>query len=144
MNDIFRIQDYSRRLKPDLQFQNEKKFKDFSEFWNQHEGKQSSVSSSQVKLSKDIQTDIAKDPYRKKLFDASVEMESMFVKMMLKEMKSTLGKEKLIDGGQAEEIFTDFLYDEYAKDISANSKLGLAEQIYSSLEANVPKVDTKQ
>ncbi|TGM96702.1 rod-binding protein, partial [Leptospira dzoumogneensis] len=72
--------------------------------------------------------------------------ESIFVKMMLKEMKSTVHKSGLIDGGYAEEIFEDMLYDEYSKNLSANSSLGLAEQIYQSLSSNLPpisKLDSK-
>ncbi|EQA73089.1 rod binding protein [Leptospira noguchii serovar Panama str. CZ214] len=104
------------------------------------------VSSSEIKLPHNIQDEIAADPYRKKLYSASVEFESIFVKMMLNEMKKTVEKSGLIDGGYAEEIFEDMLYDEYSKNLSSNSSLGLAEQIYQSLSSNLPpyqKIDQK-
>ncbi|MBE7411901.1 MAG: rod-binding protein [Leptospiraceae bacterium] len=94
--------------------------------------------SSSVKLPNNIKSEISSDPYRKKLYDASVEFESIFVKMMLKEMKKSVEKTNLIHGGYAEEIFEDMLYDEYAKNISKNESLGLAEEIYTTLSKNLP------
>ncbi|WP_061247496.1 rod-binding protein [Leptospira noguchii] len=104
------------------------------------------VSSSEIKLPHNIQDEIATDPYRKKLYSVSVEFESIFVKMMLSEMKKTVEKSGLIDGGYAEEIFEDMLYDEYSKNLSSNSSLGLAEQIYQSFSSILPpnqKIDQK-
>ncbi len=98
------------------------------------------ISSSMIKLPNNIKEETSKDPYRKKLFDASVEFESIFVKLMLKEMKNSVHKEGLIHGGHAEEVFEDMLYDEYAKNISQNESLGLAEEIYNTLSRNLPPV----
>ena len=68
------------------------------------------------------------------LYEQCVEFESLFVNIMLKAMRDTLNKEDdLLDGGQAEEIFTDMLYSEYAKSISKNSNLGLADAVYLEL-----------
>jgi flagellar protein FlgJ len=69
----------------------------------------------------------------KKLMDVCIQMESLFVSKMLKEMRSTVHKGDFINGGFAEEIFEDMLYDEYALSISKNSKLGLAKMIYDDL-----------
>lgn len=108
------------------------------------------VSSSQVKQKRDIKAEIESDPYRKKLYNASVEFESIFVNMVLKQMKNNIGKSDFISGGYAEEIFEDMLYDEYSRKLSANQKLGLAEQIYESLAPadtdNLTKnhIDTKR
>ncbi|TGJ99568.1 cell division protein [Leptospira semungkisensis] len=146
---IDHIQDYQNRLnlseRPEVQklLREEKNLKQGQTFpevlreeFNQNlSGK---VSSSEVKMPHNIKEEINQDPYRKKLYDASVEFESIFVKMMLKEMKTTVHKSGLIDGGYAEEIFEDMLYDEYSKNLSANSSLGLAEQIYQSLSSNLP------
>ncbi|PKA15595.1 cell division protein [Leptospira haakeii] len=154
---IDKIQDYRSKLdlteRPEVQrlLREEKNVKPGQsfpdqlreEFNNTLSGK---VSSSEVRMPHNIKEEIAADPYRKKLFDASGEFESIFVKMMLKEMKSTVHKSGLIDGGYAEEIFEDMLYDEYSKNLSANSSLGLAEQIYQSLSSNLPpisKLDSK-
>ncbi|WP_078125012.1 rod-binding protein [Leptospira alexanderi] len=99
------------------------------------------ISSSEIRMPHNIKEETAADPYRKKLYSASVEFESVFVKMMLTEMKKTVEKSGLIDGGHAEEIFEDMLYDEYSKNLSANSSLGLAEQIYQSFSSKLPPVN---
>ncbi|MGV3665042.1 MAG: rod-binding protein [Leptospira bouyouniensis] len=154
--DIHKIQDYSGRLSrsadesilnrmkslSDTQKKEEPK-QGISEFQNlleTHEGLMGKVSSSSLRVPQNIREEITIDPYRKKLYDASVEFESVFVKMMLKEMKNTIHKEKLIDGGYAEEIFEDMLYDEYAKNISQNESMGLAEEIYKQMSASLPPV----
>ena len=98
------------------------------------------VTSSAIKRPGTIKEDVANDPERKKLYNACVEFESIFVKMMLNQMKKSVDKSGFIDGGHAEEIFEDMLYDEYAKQISKNESLGLAEQIYDSLSAQLPAV----
>lgn len=104
---------------------------------------QGKVSSSSIRLPHNIKKEIESDEYRKKLFDASVEFESIFVKMMLSQMKKSVQKSGMIEGGYAEEIFEDMLYDEYAKKISQNESLGIAEEIYRTLSQSLPKVDIK-
>ncbi len=69
----------------------------------------------------------------RKLMDACVELESIFVARMFKEMRKNLGKTGWLDGGFAEEIFQDMLYDEYSKELSKNSNLGLAKMVYTQL-----------
>ena len=101
------------------------------------------VSSSSIRVSPNIKEEIKADSYRKKLFDASVEFESIFVKMMLSNMRKTVDKSGMINGGYAEEIFEDFLYDEYAKKISQNESLGIAEELYKTLSKSLPKLDIK-
>jgi len=96
------------------------------------------IATSDVKAKNNIKDEIKQDPYRKKLFDASVEFESMFVKLMLNQMRKSVEKNNMISGGYAEEIFEDMLYDEYAKNISKNESLGIAEQIYSSMSKSLP------
>lgn len=72
----------------------------------------------------------------KKLYSACTEMESLLWKQVLDSMKKTINQYKLFDGGQAEEIFTDFLYDEYASMMSGNAGTGIAAQIYRQLSGN--------
>lgn len=73
-------------------------------------------------------------PRDRRLWDACLEMESIFVGRMLKEMRNTLDPEsRLIHGGQAEEIFTDMLYDQYALTLSRTSNLGIARLMYREL-----------
>ena len=54
------------------------------------------------------------DEKDKELYGHCVEMESFLWKQVLNSMKETINKHKLIDGGQSEQIFTDFLYGEYS------------------------------
>lgn len=68
-----------------------------------------------------------------KLYDSCVEMESLLWKQMLNAMKKTINKTKLIDGGQTEEIFTDFLYDEYASNIAKTSNSKISETLFKQL-----------
>jgi len=154
--DIFSVQDYSSRISRSRDEQvlgkmdsfkrvnategSEKKQSDFEKLMVERSDLQGKISSSSLSVPQNIKAEIAADPYRKKLFDASVEFESVFVKMMLKEMKNSIHKEKLIDGGYAEEIFEDMLYDEYSKDISKNESLGMAETIYKQMSALLPPV----
>ena len=71
---------------------------------------------------------------QKKLWDACVEMESLLVGRMMKEMRKSVEKTGWINGGHAEEIFEDMLYDEYSLDISRNSNLGLAKMLYEDMK----------
>lgn len=68
-----------------------------------------------------------------KLRDACVDMESVLLKQMLTVMRKTVKKSGLLDGGNAEEIFTDMLYGEYAKKMANNHSFGLAKVMYSQL-----------
>ena len=73
------------------------------------------------------------EPREKKLYDSCVEMESFLWKQVLNEMKKTINKHKLIDGGHAEEIFTDFLYDEYAMNLAKNANTKLSDDMFKQL-----------
>lgn len=152
---IDHIQDYVNRLNlSDTQVQKlktmeEEVTKPNSEFQKElrarvNEKLTGKVASSEITLPHNIKKEISVDPYRKKLFDASVEFESMFVKLMLNQMRKSVEKGDILHGGYAEEIFEDMLYDEYAKDISKNSSLGLAEQIYQTLSQNLPPIIDKK
>lgn len=86
------------------------------------------------KLNKDGTINKSKlDKKEQKLFDACVEMESLLWKQVLNTMRKTINKYKLLDGGQAEEIFSDFLYDEYALLMAKNSKTKIADQLFLKL-----------
>lgn len=67
------------------------------------------------------------------LYKVSVEFEAIFIKQMLNVMRQTVDKSGLIDGGMAEEIFEDMLYDEYAKRMAESRQLGIADIIYEQL-----------
>ena len=67
------------------------------------------------------------------LFDACIQFESLFIKQMLNSMRKTVQKSGLMDGGMAEEIFEDFLYDEYALKMAETAGFGLADTLYQRL-----------
>ena len=68
-----------------------------------------------------------------KLYEACQDFEAIFIKQMLNSMKKTVNKTGFINGGMAEEIFEDMLYDEYAVLIAKNARLGLADMVYKQL-----------
>ncbi len=61
------------------------------------------------------------------------EFEAMFVGMMLKSMRDTVGKDKLTGGGHGEETFRSLLDQEYASAAAASGSLGLAAAIEKEL-----------
>ena len=68
-----------------------------------------------------------------KLYATCREFEAIFIKQMLNVMRKTVDKSGLLDGGQAEEIFEDMLYDEYAKKMADTAGFGLSDTIYKQL-----------
>ena len=71
---------------------------------------------------------------KSKLFEQCQEFESIFVKMMLKEMRNSVDKkDSLLSGGWAEGIYSDMLDDEYSKSMAKNAGFGLADQLYKQL-----------
>ena len=68
------------------------------------------------------------------LYKQCEEFQSIFAKMMLKEMRNSVDKsDSLLSGGWAEDIYQDQLDDEYSKTLSKNAGFGLAEQLYRQL-----------
>ena len=68
-----------------------------------------------------------------KLYEACMELETFLIKNLIKSMRGTVQKSKLIDTGFAGEMYEDMLYDEYAKTFSKNAGLGFAEMAYREL-----------
>ena len=68
-----------------------------------------------------------------KLYELCEELETFLIKNLIKSMRSTVQKTKLIDTGFAGEIYEDMLYDEYAKSFTKNAGLGFAEMAYREL-----------
>jgi len=68
-----------------------------------------------------------------KLYELCQELESFLIKNLIKSMRSTVQKTKLIDTGFAGEVYEDMLYDEYAKSYSKNANFGFAEMAYREL-----------
>ena len=76
----------------------------------------------------------------------ATEFEAMFMEQMLKGMRSGVQKSGLIDGGNAEEIYTSMLDGEYAKSMASQRSTGLASMVERQLLENMgvkPDVSTK-
>ena len=71
-----------------------------------------------------------------KLYKVSQEFEAIFIKQMLNVMRKSVSKTGLMDGGMAEEIFEDMLYDEYAQKMAESGSFGIADMIYRQLNPN--------
>jgi len=69
-----------------------------------------------------------------KLKEACRDFEAIFLKQMLSAMKKTVDKSELINGGMAEDIFDDMLYDEYAKIMAKTGSFGLADMMFRQLD----------
>ncbi|TCT14007.1 flagellar protein FlgJ [Natranaerovirga pectinivora] len=63
------------------------------------------------------------------------EFESYFIEQMFKEMRKTVPKSGLIQESHGEQIFTDMLYQEYAKEASKGQGMGLAQMLYKQLSS---------
>jgi len=68
------------------------------------------------------------------LYKVCLDFESIFIKQMLNSMRKTVEKTGLLDGGMAEEIFEDMLYDEYAMKMARTADFGLAAMVYGQLQ----------
>ncbi|HEX9022842.1 MAG TPA: rod-binding protein [Geobacteraceae bacterium] len=69
------------------------------------------------------------DKRKAAIHKTAVEFQSLFVEMMLKSMRETVGQDKLTGGGHGEEVYSSFLDREYASAISRRGGFGLAEAI---------------
>ncbi|MBI4830281.1 MAG: rod-binding protein [Candidatus Lindowbacteria bacterium] len=68
---------------------------------------------------------------------AAQELEAYFLHMLMREMRKTVPKNPILNGGKAEEIFQDFLDEEIAGELGRSNQLGLADLIYKSLEDSI-------
>lgn len=71
---------------------------------------------------------------KSKVMKVAKEFESIFTSMMMKSMRKTVFDGGLLQKSIGEKIYTDMLDGEYAKIVSNNASLGLAEQIVKQLE----------
>lgn len=61
------------------------------------------------------------------------EFEAMFLTMMMKSMRETVGKDTLTGGGRGEETFRSLLDQEYASAAAGSGGIGLARMIEKEL-----------
>jgi flagellar protein FlgJ len=62
------------------------------------------------------------------------DMEALFINHMLSEMRKTVTKSGLTDGGRAEEVYTSLMDAELAKDLAHRGALGLSSMLREQLE----------
>ncbi|MCX7631714.1 MAG: rod-binding protein [Turneriella sp.] len=72
---------------------------------------------------------------RRKLYEAARQFENFFLERMFREMRKNLGKNDILHGGPAEDIFQDMLLTERVNLLTQKATLGLAEQIYTQMQA---------
>ena len=73
---------------------------------------------------------------REKLREVCNDFESLFIKMMLDSMRSSLTDSALIPKNEGHKLFEDQLYSEYARKMSHSSRLGIAEMMYRQLDSS--------
>ena len=71
----------------------------------------------------------------RKAKDACKEFEALFINMMLKELRATVNKSGLMDGGKAEELFTSLMDTQMSREMAAQGGIGLAEMLYRQMIA---------
>lgn len=70
----------------------------------------------------------------KKLYDACVELESVFINKVFDAMRASISRSDLIPRGFATESFESMLYEEYSKEISKSKSIGISEILYKQLK----------
>jgi len=79
---------------------------------------------------------VSEPPVESKLKTACEEMESLFIHHMLSEMRKTVAKSGLLDGGRAEEIYTSLMDVELAKTMAASGGLGMGRMLQEQMSAS--------
>lgn len=69
----------------------------------------------------------------KRLEEACAEFESLFIYLVMKQMRKTIAQSNLISGGKGEEIFTSMMDEELSKQISLRQGLGLRDVLIEQL-----------
>lgn len=96
-----------------------------------NKGPDTSISEKQVK-----NLDIKKAEDDEKLKEVCRDFESVFLYMMMKEMKNTLPEDGLIEKSKAMEIFEDMYMEEMSKEISSvDEGIGLAKMMYDQFKS---------
>lgn len=73
----------------------------------------------------------------KKLMDTCREFESIFVQMMLKEMRNTVHEDGIIEKSQGTKIFEEMHMEELAKEMTkGDNSIGIAKMMYEQFKRN--------
>lgn len=78
---------------------------------------------------------VSAKPDDKELEKACRDFESIFVNYLMQKMRETIPEDGLLDGGQAEKIYTGMLDTEVSKTISQQRGVGLAAMMYAQMSA---------
>lgn len=78
------------------------------------------------------------------LKQVSREFEALFVGMMLKSMRSTVGTDSLTGGGRGEEVYRSLLDQEYAMEIARGGGLGLGTMLEEQLARHIGYSETDE
>jgi len=84
-----------------------------------------------------LQSKMATAEKKKELKNACNAMESLFIDQMLKAMRKNIHKENFLNGGFAEEVFSDMLYTEYSQKMAESGSFGVGKMLYESMERYV-------
>jgi len=77
------------------------------------------------------------DQKKLRLHQATKEFESFFILQMLKDMRKTIPKSELTDGGLGQDIYTSMFDEQMARNMSGSSTNSLADVLYRSLEKHL-------
>ncbi|MBW1980677.1 MAG: rod-binding protein [Deltaproteobacteria bacterium] len=72
------------------------------------------------------------------------EFEAVLLHQIVRGLRKTISKCELFHGGQGEEMFQDFLDQEFCRGIARGSGLGLAELMYKQLSPAVEQTGEKE
>ncbi len=86
-----------------------------------------------INLSKTVKNSGLNDK-KQKLQHVAHEFESMFVNLLFKQMRKTIPDSKLIDGGNAEDIFEEMMDSEISKKIAQRGGLGIADALMEQFD----------
>ena len=75
-----------------------------------------------------------KEAEDKRLLEVCKEFESVFIHMMLKEMKKTVPENDFIEKSQASKIFEDMHLEELSKEMSKGQGMGIAQMMYNQFK----------
>ncbi|SFH69421.1 flagellar protein FlgJ [Tindallia magadiensis] len=100
----------------------------------QYQNSQPSVSSEKDMDSKE----------KERLMAACREFESIFLHMMIRQMRDTVPDNSLIEKSHAREIFEDLHDEELAKNMAKGQGIGLAQQMYQQLSRHVEPVKEQE
>lgn len=98
------------------------------------DGKISSDTFSRTPAREKILAHVRENPERQKMFEAARQFENFFLEKMFREMRKNMGKNDILHGGAAEDIFQDMLLTERVNLLTQKATLGLAEQIYTQMQ----------